>query len=497
MPTAIPNTIKKEPEAQEVFNNKSHNNNFTNNENYTPMKEPQLMDPNNNTQSYNAYKGKFSPLRQYQNEQQLDYNAQAPPNQEENMTNQAMKAQMNNMPFLPSNTSNEHTITRRASLGMYPPMPNNQMDLVTTINDVPSILSKANVVFEGNFQDILENWSDEEKLSKRRLVQFWRRHENNTIYCSFQPILPNARPPNSVIISCIYWEERMEYFITSVDCIHLLESLISVRFTVEEKNRIRRNLEGFRPLTVSKCKKETADFFKLIMAFPNPKPRNIEKDVKVFHWRVLPFALKKIVSKYASGYAPASNMPMDNFGSMQVKNNASLGYNPYYNSNPSSNYGGYQRRYSQPANLVNLNMFGQNYKLVQSGQQAANAYFNQNQPISQSYQQQTNFSMNNPSMPSISERPSYEDFASQFVYANQNQSFQRRHSLADPYSAHQSKPRNMNPLARLNEETMFNSNISRPNNGNMDALRHPSGLGIVEGRMELNKENNDFNGNNH
>lgn len=93
-------------------------------------------------------------------------------------------------------------------------------------------------------------------------------------------------------------------YVTSVDTISLLESLVAVRFTVEEKNRIRRNLEGFRPETVSKVKADSEDFFKLIMGFPNPKPRNIEKDVKVFPWRVLATALKKIIGKYASHPSP-------------------------------------------------------------------------------------------------------------------------------------------------------------------------------------------------
>lgn len=87
---------------------------------------------------------------------------------------------------------------------------------------------------------------------------------------------------------------------TSVDTIFLLESLVAVRFTVEEKNRIRRNLEGFRPMTVSKAKADSEEFFKIIMGFPNPKPRNIEKDVKVFPWKILAHALKKIIGKYVS-----------------------------------------------------------------------------------------------------------------------------------------------------------------------------------------------------
>ncbi|CAO3592897.1 unnamed protein product [Absidia cylindrospora] len=115
---------------------------------------------------------------------------------------------------------------------------------------------------------------------------------------------------SSLVVSCIYWKERNDYFITSVDCIYLLEGLIGVQFTVEEKNRIRRNLEGFRPLTVSKYKTGCTDFFKLIMGFPHPKPRNIEKDVKVFSWKTLPHALRKIIRKYTpndgNNSAPAS-----------------------------------------------------------------------------------------------------------------------------------------------------------------------------------------------
>lgn len=91
---------------------------------------------------------------------------------------------------------------------------------------------------------------------------------------------------------------------TSVDTIYLLESLVANHFTVEEKNRIRRNLEGYRPMTVSKGKPDSENFFKIIMGFPSPKPRNIEKDVKVFPWKILAPALKKIVGKYVRARSP-------------------------------------------------------------------------------------------------------------------------------------------------------------------------------------------------
>ncbi|KAJ2710963.1 hypothetical protein H4R19_003486 [Coemansia spiralis] len=174
-----------------------------------------------------------------------------------------------------------------------------------------SLLNKASLMFDSNLDSMIIDWSLEERECRRRLVQFWRRHENNNILCTFKAVAAADRVPNSIVVSCIFWEERQDFFITSVDCIHLLESLIAVRFTVEEKNRIRRNLEGFRPLTVSKCKAESAEFFKLIMSFPNPKPRNIEKDVKVFPWRVLPLALKKIIGKYTASYRSAASASMD------------------------------------------------------------------------------------------------------------------------------------------------------------------------------------------
>lgn len=157
---------------------------------------------------------------------------------------------------------------------------------------------KAVLKIEGNLDAMGEHWTTEEWDAKRRLVKFERSQSGSTITTRFEPVSIDNRPSNSICISCIWWEEKQEAYVTSVDTIYLLESLVAVRFTVEEKNRIRRNLEGFRPLTVSKAKADSEEFFKVIMGFPNPKPRNIEKDVKVFPWKILAHALKKIIGKY-------------------------------------------------------------------------------------------------------------------------------------------------------------------------------------------------------
>ncbi|KAJ1022636.1 hypothetical protein NDA18_004978 [Ustilago nuda] len=180
---------------------------------------------------------------------------------------------------------------------------------------------RAKLELHGNLNDMAVGWSHDEWRSGRRLVQFWRRQEGTTIHATFRPVLPSQYVPNSIVISCIFREDKNECFITSVDTIYLLEALVASRFTVEEKNRIRRNLEGFRPITVSKNKRECERFFKLIMSFPDPKPRNIEKDVKVFPWKVLASALCKIIGKYSASYEGGPPVladfgPDTSFGSM-------------------------------------------------------------------------------------------------------------------------------------------------------------------------------------
>lgn len=166
--------------------------------------------------------------------------------------------------------------------------------------------TKAVLKLEGDLNSMAESWTPDEWEAKRRLVRFQRSQNGSTITATFSPVTPeeHARAPGSIYVNCIWWEEKQMCYVTSVDTIQLLEALVAVRFTVEEKNRIRRNLEGFRPLTVSKTRPDCDEFFKIIMGFPSPKPRNIEKDVKVFPWRILSTALKKIIGKYVSLFRP-------------------------------------------------------------------------------------------------------------------------------------------------------------------------------------------------
>ncbi|KAG7446154.1 uncharacterized protein BT62DRAFT_987242 [Guyanagaster necrorhizus] len=143
-------------------------------------------------------------------------------------------------------------------------------------------------------------WDPFEVLMGRRLVRFHKCQDGCKLILSCEAIRQDDYSDKDTVISCIFRNESLPFYVTSVDIIYLLERLANEDFPVEEKNRIRRNLERLKPTTVSKHRPGLDTFFQRIMEFPDPKPRNIEKDLKVFEWSFLGQALERILSKYVS-----------------------------------------------------------------------------------------------------------------------------------------------------------------------------------------------------
>jgi hypothetical protein len=217
---------------------------------------------------------------------------------------------------LPSNPPSLHPIQPQSTVPIVPALPSQTPVASGQLPPDPfaNVLSNATLTIEGHLSEMIQDWTEEERKNQRRLVQFWRRQEGTeSIFAKFNVYRPKrSGDPPDFVVSCIYWEEKADYYVTSVDCISLLQFLIGVMFTVEEKNRVRRNLEGFEPETISKHKEDTVDFFRLVMGFPKPKPRNIEKDLKVFKWNKLDEALQKIVSKFTASYSTTQSIITEN-----------------------------------------------------------------------------------------------------------------------------------------------------------------------------------------
>ncbi|KAH9830754.1 uncharacterized protein C8Q71DRAFT_862207 [Rhodofomes roseus] len=168
----------------------------------------------------------------------------------------------------------------------------------TVSGDDDSGAKCASLVLETEIESMSKDWEKEELSAGRRLVRFSRLQEGSTLKVSCATVKQDDYVEGDAVVSCIYRKDTNSCFVTSVDIILLLERLVGQEFDIEEKNRIRRNLEGFRPKTISKNRSESSEFFLQIMNFPSPKPRNIEKDLKVFDWAILAQALDKIISRY-------------------------------------------------------------------------------------------------------------------------------------------------------------------------------------------------------
>lgn len=192
----------------------------------------------------------------------------------------------------------------------------------------PTVNCEANIQIMDSFQSVTRNWTLEELHNRRRLVNFtWTvvpadtgngpsleesaveeeedEDDNNRhnpvvkIFCN--PISQQDYRPDMAVVSCIL-DEHDNYYFTSYDFITFFESLLKTKFKIEEKNRIRRNLESFKPLTVSR--KHNENFFHLIMKYVSPKPRTMEKNVKVFKWSSFQPLLMKIGAKYSVIHSP-------------------------------------------------------------------------------------------------------------------------------------------------------------------------------------------------
>ncbi|KAF8270252.1 hypothetical protein EI94DRAFT_801568 [Lactarius quietus] len=196
-----------------------------------------------------------------------------------------------------------------------PPASSRRLPRRSSAND-QGPYDKVLLNFEGEPADLGKNLSIEEVKSRRRLIKFYCVRKGNTIHVSSTPIReddPEKSHSSGVVISCIWRKDVDETCFTSCDLIRLLEYLVQDSFPPEERSRVRRNVEHLRPITASKTR--LSELFGTIMGLPSPKPRNIEKDVKIFKWDRLVECVNSALSKYewvtvsSSSEAPSPQPP--------------------------------------------------------------------------------------------------------------------------------------------------------------------------------------------
>ncbi|KAG7403784.1 hypothetical protein Forpe1208_v016157 [Fusarium oxysporum f. sp. rapae] len=153
----------------------------------------------------------------------------------------------------------------------------------------------------GKLESMAEEWTPQERGNCRRIVLFHKTQKGATVNATCQSVSVNEIPSGSICISCIWWAEKGECYVTSVDIVYLLGQLIvgPKLFDRQERERVRCNLDTFESQTIRKINPDTKKFFNIIMGFSDPKPRNLERDIKLFPWRILGDALKEVFRLYS------------------------------------------------------------------------------------------------------------------------------------------------------------------------------------------------------
>ncbi|GMK58881.1 hypothetical protein CspeluHIS016_0603230 [Cutaneotrichosporon spelunceum] len=157
-------------------------------------------------------------------------------------------------------------------------------------------------------------WTEFETKERRRIIEFTAVFDFKPTFIPqvivhWRPIDPSqyqSSRPNSHSISVILDEGRA--VLTSVDIISSAETFFATRFCTGEKNRIRRGFESSGPNTLHKGGSE---LYSCIQGFNNPKPRNIDKSVKVFPAVVFRSLIEKICSNYVSTTSSSISLTPD------------------------------------------------------------------------------------------------------------------------------------------------------------------------------------------
>lgn len=173
---------------------------------------------------------------------------------------------------------------------------------------LPKDYERMDLKISGDLSSLTEDWNEDERKAGRRLVRFIRVREDSGVSLSFFPLSPQQRYEEDMqnVISCIKGPpSHLSHFVTSFDILKLVEYIVDIPLNIEIKNRARRNMAGIGSHTLAKMEVDIDsadswkdDAFAKVMSFADPKPRSIEKSIKVYDWNVLRECLMRILSRF-------------------------------------------------------------------------------------------------------------------------------------------------------------------------------------------------------
>lgn len=144
----------------------------------------------------------------------------------------------------------------------------------------------------GELMAVAGDWASKEVEARRRVVNVQISPAGPSIKVSV-----TSHDEEGIAISCIWWQEKGECFVTCTDVMRLLEHLLGLgKSDRKAKTRIRRSMTFFKPYIASENKNQ--ELFRLITNFGMPRPWKMKKSLSVLPWVSVEPALRRVLEDY-------------------------------------------------------------------------------------------------------------------------------------------------------------------------------------------------------
>jgi hypothetical protein len=191
-------------------------------------------------------------------------------------------------------------------------------DSIPPSDDLPPDYERLCLSVVGDLDLMVNGWKPSEEKAGRRLVRFSRKQFGSLVELCFASHLPGKlyHEKTEIVISCISLPDHEGRWVTSFDIVKLAAYVLQIPLNTEMKNRARRNMASVECKTLLRVvanEHSKTEAFTAIMQFDDPKPRSIEKSIKIYKWNVLKACLSKILQRFVS-FLPRLSLFTSNTG---------------------------------------------------------------------------------------------------------------------------------------------------------------------------------------
>lgn len=176
----------------------------------------------------------------------------------------------------------------------------------------------------GNLDEMTEHWNDDEKRLGYRLVKLARAQKSNTTTFTCSSATPGQRDPNCVYFSCVWWQDKGQYYAATAEMIRLVESFGRGKFTTKARRRMVVRWKCRSHPASEVFKYQEPDFYKVMRGIPGIRSTLRRPAVWVIPWDEVAGELELLADDLQSVMNEPSLEPSQDFGRIVTHKGASI-----------------------------------------------------------------------------------------------------------------------------------------------------------------------------